>query len=49
MNLPRIAVLFVACGVVLSAAAKSKMLQESASKPAAQQDDIPKSIADSVS
>lgn len=49
MNLPRIAVLFVACGLVLSAAAKSKMLQESASKPAAQQDDIPKSIADSVS
>ena len=49
MNLPRIAVLFVACGLVLTAAAKSKMLQESASKPAAQQDDIPKSIADSVS
>ena len=49
MNLPRIAVLFVACGLVLSAAAKSKMLQESASKPAAQQDDIPKSIAESVS
>ena len=49
MNLPRIAVLFVACGVALSASAKSKMLQESASKPAAQQDDIPKSIADSVS
>jgi hypothetical protein len=41
MNLPRIAVLFVfvACGVALSAAAKSKMLQESASKPAAQQGD----------
>ena len=49
MNLSRIAVLFVACGVMLSAAAKSKVLQESASKPAAQQDDIPKSIADSVS
>ena len=49
MNLPRIAVLLVACGVALSAATKSEMLQESASKPAAQQGDIPKSIADSVS
>ena len=49
MNLPRIAVLFVACGVVLSAAAESKISQESAPKPAAQQNDIPKSIADSVS
>jgi uncharacterized damage-inducible protein DinB len=48
MKLPRIAALFVACGVALSAAAKSNTLQESASKPAAQQDDIPKSIADSV-
>ena len=49
MKLPRIAVLFVACSVALSAAAKSKVLQESGSKPAAQQDDVPKSIADSVS
>ncbi len=49
MKLPRIAVLFVACSVALSAAGKSKVLQESGSKPAAQQDDIPKSIADSVS
>jgi DinB family protein len=49
MKLPRIAVLFVACSVALSAAAKSKLLQESGSKPAAQHDDVPKSIADSVS
>lgn len=49
MKLPRIAVLFVTCSVVLSATAKSKILQESAPKPAAHQDDIPKSIADSVS
>ena len=51
MNLPSIAALaalFVACGVALSAAASSEVLQESASKPTTQQDDIPKSIADSV-
>jgi hypothetical protein len=49
MNLPRIAVLFVACSFALSTAAKSKVLQESGSKPAGQQDDVPKSIAESVS
>jgi hypothetical protein len=49
MKLPRIAVLFVACSVALSAAAKSKGLQESGSKPAGHQDDVPKSIAESVS
>jgi uncharacterized damage-inducible protein DinB len=48
MKLPCIAVLFVACSVALSAAAKSKVLQESGSKPG-QQDDVPKSIAESVS
>jgi hypothetical protein len=48
MNLLRISALLV-CGVALTAVAKSKMLQESASKPAAQQDDVPKSIADSIS
>jgi uncharacterized damage-inducible protein DinB len=48
MKLPRIAVLFVACSVALSAAAKSKVLQESGSKPG-QHDDVPKSIAESVS
>lgn len=49
MNLMRIATLFLVCGVALTAVAKSKTLQESASKPAAQQDDIPKSIAESIS
>jgi len=49
MNLLRIAALLVVCGVALTALARSKVLQESAPKPAAQQDDIPKSIADSVS
>ena len=45
MNLPRIAVLFVACSVALSAAAKSRVLQESGSKPAARPGDFPKTIA----
>jgi uncharacterized damage-inducible protein DinB len=49
MNLLRIAALLVVCGVALTAAAKSKMLQKSDSKPAAQQDDVPKSIAESIS
>ncbi len=40
MNLLRIAALLVVCGVALTAVAKSKMLQESGSKPAAQQDDV---------
>jgi len=48
MHLLRIAALLVLCGAVLTAAAKSKVLQASASKPAAQQDDVPKSIADSI-
>jgi hypothetical protein len=41
MKLPRIAVLFVACSVALSAAAKSKVLQESGSKPAASRTTFP--------
>jgi hypothetical protein len=49
MNILRIAALLVLCGVALTAVGKSKTLQESASKPATQQDDIPKSIADSIS
>ena len=49
MNIPRIAALLILCGVALSAVGKSKTSQESASKSATQQDDIPKSIADSVS
>jgi uncharacterized damage-inducible protein DinB len=37
------------CGVALTTTGKSTKLQESVSKPAPQQDDIPKSIADSIS
>ena len=36
-------------GVALTAVGKSKTLQQSTSKPAAQQDDIPRSIANSIS
>src|SRR5215469_18577738 len=43
------AALLILCGVALTAVGKSKTLQESVSKPATQQDDIPKSIADSIS
>jgi uncharacterized damage-inducible protein DinB len=49
MNLLRMAALLVVCGVALTSAAKSKMIQESAAKPAAQQDGVPKSIAESIS
>jgi uncharacterized damage-inducible protein DinB len=49
MNLMRIAPLLVVCAVSLTTAATSKMLQKSNSKPAAQQDDVPKSIAESIS
>src|SRR5215831_7039616 len=49
MSILRVVALLVVCGVGLTAAGKSKTLQESFSKPAAQQDDIPKSIADSIS
>jgi len=49
MNIPRIAALLILCGLAQGAVGKSKTPQESASKSATQQDDIPKSIADSVS
>lgn len=49
MKILCIAALLALCGVALTAGGKSKTLQESASKPAAQQDDIPRSIADSIS
>ena len=49
MKLLRIAVLLALCGVGLTAFAQSKLLQASAAKPAAQQDDVAKSIAESVS
>ena len=49
MNLLRTAALLVVCGAALAAAPESKIIQKSASKPAAEPDDAPKSIADSVS
>jgi len=49
MNIPRIAALLILCGVALNAVGQSKTPQESVSKSATQQDDIPKSIAESVS
>ena len=49
MKILCIAALLILCGVALTAVGKSKTLRESTSKPAAQQDDIPRSIADSIS
>ena len=49
MNIPRMAVLLILCGVALNAVEQSKTPDESVSKSATQQDHIPKSIADSVS
>jgi len=49
MSFLRITALLVICGVALTARATSTILQESASKAAAKQDDIPKSIAESIS
>src|SRR5713226_6762526 len=49
MSLFRVAALLVMCGIVLSAVGKSATAQNSATTPAAKPDDIPKSIAESVS
>jgi len=49
MSFLRITALLVIWGIALTARATSTILQESASKAAAQQDDIPKSIAESIS
>jgi uncharacterized damage-inducible protein DinB len=49
MSLFRVAALLVMCGIALSAFGKSGASQNSATKKAAQPDDIPKSIAESVS
>ena len=49
MKILCIAALLILCGVALTAVGESETLQESTSKPAAQQDDIPRSIADSIS
>jgi uncharacterized damage-inducible protein DinB len=49
MKILFIAALLILCGVGLTTVGKSKTLKESTSKRAAQQDDIPRSIADSIS
>ena len=49
MSLFRVAALLVMCGIALPPAGNSGTPQNSATKKAAQPDDIPKSIAESVS
>ena len=49
MSLVRVATFLVMCGIALSAVGKSGAPQNSATKKAAQPDDVPKSIAESVS
>ena len=49
MRFVRIAALVAVCALSLPSAANSNMLQESASQSATSQDDIPKSIAESIS
>ena len=49
MGLFPVAALLIMCGIALSAVGKSATPQNSATKRAAQSDDIPKSIAESVS
>src|SRR6202011_1322822 len=49
MSLLRVAAILIMCGITLSAVGKSATPQNSATTPAAQPDDIPKSIAESVS
>ena len=49
MSLFRIAALLIMCGAAFSAVGKSATPQDSAAKKAAKPDDIPESIAESVS
>jgi hypothetical protein len=49
MKVLRITALLAVCGVALAGAGQSKPPEESAAKPATQQEGIPSSIADSVS
>jgi uncharacterized damage-inducible protein DinB len=49
MSLVRVATFLVMCGIALSAVEKSGTVQNSATKEAARPDDVPKSIAESVS
>ena len=48
MNILRLASLLIVCSLALPTTVKSETMQESTSKPAAQQNDIPKSIAESI-
>jgi hypothetical protein len=48
VSLPRVAAFFIICGIALSAIGKAATPESSITKPAAQTDDIPKSIAESV-
>jgi hypothetical protein len=49
MTLFRVAALLIMCGIALSSVGKSATPQDSAAKKAAKPDDIPESIAESVS
>ena len=49
MRFPRAAALLIVCGIALSAVGKPGTPQNSAAKETAEPDDIPKSIAESVS
>lgn len=49
MRLLRVTALLIMCGIALSAVGKSRPPQNSGAKQAAQSDDIPKSITESVS
>jgi hypothetical protein len=49
MSLVRVATFLVMCGIALTAVEKSGRAQNSATKESAHPDDVPKSIAESVS
>jgi uncharacterized damage-inducible protein DinB len=49
MKILRIAVPAIICGLALSSAAQSKAREEPAAKPASEENDVPKSIAESIS
>lgn len=49
MNLLRMVALLIVVGVAPTAGAQSKTTQDSSSKPVTQKDDVPKSIAESIS
>jgi uncharacterized damage-inducible protein DinB len=49
MKILRIAVPAIICGLALSSAAQSQAREEPAAKPASEENDVPKSIAESIS